>query len=191
VGVAGPSNVLGRSSILHPQHSFSNHFSSMCSNDVDTKDLVSLFVSEHLDEALSVIVGSCPAVSLEQKVAFTIVNSFFFEVLLRFTHIGHLWVCVDHRRNDVVVHMTTIPNHVLYSSDPFFFSLVSKHHSLHNISNAINVAVLSLEVVIDFNLAKLVSLEASLLQLEPVSDGPPSSTHQQDITLNLLLLASS
>ena len=75
VSVASSSNVFSGSSVFHAKYSLCNHLSSVGSNDVDAKDLVSLLVSKDLDQALSIVVGPCSAVSIEGEDSLTVSNT--------------------------------------------------------------------------------------------------------------------
>jgi hypothetical protein len=75
VSVASSSNVFSGSSVFHAKHSFCNHLSSVGPNDMDAKDLVSLFVSEDLDQAIRSVVGPGSAVSIEGEDSFTVRNT--------------------------------------------------------------------------------------------------------------------
>ena len=75
VSMASSGNVFSGSSVFHAKHSFCDHLSSVGSNDVDTQDLVSLLVSEDLDQAIRSVVGSGSAVSIEGEDSLTVSNT--------------------------------------------------------------------------------------------------------------------
>ena len=75
VSMASSSNVFSGSSIFHAKHSFCDHLSSVGSNDVDAKDLVSLFVSKDLNQSFSIVVGPGSAVCIEGEDSLSISNT--------------------------------------------------------------------------------------------------------------------
>ena len=82
VRVASSGDILAGSTILHSQDSFSQHFSRVSSNDVDTQNSISLLISQNLDKSLSVIVSFRSGVSKEGEGSLRVLTAYSNELQL-------------------------------------------------------------------------------------------------------------
>jgi len=136
--MASSSNVFSSCSVLHAEHSFSNHLSGIGSNNMDTKDGIVL-VSQYLNESFAIVVGSCSAVGLKWEHALVVLLSFCLKLFFSFSNVSYFRVSVNNSWNRGVVDMTSAVNNVLNSSNAFLLGFMSKHGALDNVSNCVNV----------------------------------------------------
>src|SRR5688572_5696036 len=107
MSVAGSTDILCSSTIFHSQNTFSNHFSSIGSYHVDTKNSVSLFICKDLNHAFSVKVSSCSAVSREWESTFVVADTFCFQLLFCLADGSNFRVSIDNSWNSIIVYMAT------------------------------------------------------------------------------------
>ena len=75
VGVASSGDIFSGGTVFNTEDGFSNHFTSVGANDVDTEDSVSLLISQDLDETISIDVSLCSRVGNEGEVTLSVFNT--------------------------------------------------------------------------------------------------------------------
>jgi len=177
MGVASARDIFRGSSVLKSQYSFGDHLSSVGSDNPDSKDLISLGVTDNLDQTFSTVVGSGSRVGREGELTDVVFDSHFFQFFFRLTNVSYLGVGVDDSRNGIVVDVASLSEDVLNGSDSFLLSLMGEHSTSSSVSDAVNAGYGSLPVVVHFNLASLVGRETSLIELESASESMSSDRY--------------
>ena len=106
--VAGSGDVLGSSSVLHREHSLTDHLASVGADDPRTEHLVGLLAGENLYHTLRLIVAASSAIGGEREHTFVVLNALFLELLLGQADVGDFRESVDHAWNAVVVDVAAL-----------------------------------------------------------------------------------
>lgn len=87
MSMTGPGQIFRARSVFNGNDSFSNHFASVGTDNVCTKDPICLGIGQHFDKAFRRSVGTSPTVGLEWECSFGIFDSrcleFFFGLTYR------------------------------------------------------------------------------------------------------------
>lgn len=185
VSVAGTGNILSRSTVLQSQGTLSNHLTSVGADDVDTEKTVSLRVSNHLDQTLSVEVGLGTRVGAEGESSDAVGDLGSLELLLALADPGDLGVGVHDGGDGGVVDVTVALLDVLDDGDSLLLSLVGKHGAEGNVTNAADVGELGAVLGVDDDTAALVELHANVLEAEAFSVGATADGDKDDFGVNL------
>ena len=185
VSVACPCNVLGGRTVLEGEDALSDHFTGGCVEDVDAEHLVGRATAENLDEAISVLVGSCSRVSTEGEDTFLVRDASSLELFFALAYVGDLGASVDDTWDGIIVDVATLTKDVLDGSNALLFGLVSQHLTSADVTNAVNVRHLSLPVVIGDDLSALVHGHTSVLEAEAFGEGTAADTDEADIDIEL------
>lgn len=92
---------------------------------------------------------------------------------------------VNDRRDSSIVDVTVTLVDDLNSSDTLLLSLVGKHRSESDISNALDVLDGGVELVVDDDSTLIVELDADGFQVESSSDGASTDGDQDDVSVQL------
>src|SRR5690606_23913692 len=84
------------------------------------------------------------------------------ELLLVLANPGCFGVSVDHRRNQVVVHLRLVAGNALGDDDAFLGGLVGQHQATHHVTDGVNARHRSGAVVVDIDIATLVQGNAGV-----------------------------
>jgi hypothetical protein len=76
VGVASSADIFSGSTVLDTQNSFSDQFTGASTEDVDTQNLVSLLVSQDLDNTISIIIGLSSRVGNEREGSLVVLDTY-------------------------------------------------------------------------------------------------------------------
>jgi len=167
--MAGSSNIFRRCSIFKSEDSFCYHFTSVWSNNPGTENSISCFISDNFNHSFCVIIASCSTISHKWESTNFIFDSFSFQLFFRFSNISNFWMSIYDTWNSIVVYVTTFSKHLFNSSDTFFLRFMSKHWSLNDVTNSINIWNSSLPVFVDWNLSSFVSFKSSILKCKACS----------------------
>mmetsp|Transcript_14377 Transcript_14377/g.41066 ORF Transcript_14377/g.41066 Transcript_14377/m.41066 type:complete len:300 (-) Transcript_14377:747-1646(-) len=189
MSMAGACNIFTRSSVFHSQHALRDQLSCICSHDVNTKNFISLFVSQELHDAVSLIY--CPRTAVCHHTEFTSLefHSSLLELFFCLPNPGDLWVSVDNGRDGVVVDVAYFASNVLDTCDSVLFCLVGEHRTWNGVSNGMNAWDVGLEFVI-YQHPAAIHLDSHVFESKSTCEGPPSNSHQDDVGIKCLCVSS-
>jgi len=183
--VAGSANIFSTSTIFHGKTSFSNHFTGVGTHDVNTKDSVSLGISDNLDETIGIIVGTGTGVGNEGVATSLELNTGLLQFFFVLTNPSDFRVSIDDRGNNIVVDVTVAGSDHLRDSETFIFGLVSQHRSESNITNASDVGDVGLELRVDDNAATVINLNTDVFKAKTFSEGTTTNGEKDNISFQL------
>lgn len=190
MGVAGSGDILAGSTVLESQSTLSDHLTSVGADDVNTENAVSLGVSEHLDHALSVLVGLGSGVGNEGEGSDSVRDVLVLQVLLALADPGDLGVSVHNGGNGTIVDMAVTLLDVLDNGNSLLLSLVGKHGAEGDITNTSDVGDLGSVLGVNDDTAAVVSLEANVLKAEAAGVGSSTNGNEDDVGLDRFGLAT-
>ncbi len=155
-------------------------------DDVGAQKLPGFLVRQKFHKALRNQVRFGPAIAHERKLANFVGAALFLQRLFGQTHCGDLGRCVDHTRNDRIVHMAMPPGDLLSDRHAFVFRLMGQHWPFGDIANGVDAGDIGLPACVGHHEAAL-SRNAQRLQPQAFGIGPPSCRHQNDIRIYLML----
>ena len=215
VSVAGSGNVLRRRLVLNRKDRRGDHLTGVGANDVHTENLVRLLLDQELDGSLRVGVRLGSRVGEEGELASLVLDTLLLEVLLSLTakfgkskseqlgavknenESGHhspnpcdLRVCVDDRRNGLVVDVTVAGLDNLDSGNTLLFGLVRQHGAKGGVTNALDALAGSVVLVVNDDAASLVLLNTNSLEVEALGHRSSADSDKNDVGVKLLLLTA-
>lgn len=183
--IPSTADILGGSAILHGETSLGNHLTGVGTDDVDTKDTVSLGISDDLDETVSVVVGAGTRVGDEGVAANLVLDTSLLELLLVLTNPGDLGVGVDDGGNGIVVDVTVAGGNHLRDSEALILGLVGKHRAKGGVTNAADVGDVGLELRVNNDATAVVELDTNVLETETLGVGATANGDKDDISVEL------
>lgn len=152
---------------------------------MDTEETVSLGVSKHLDQTISVKVGLSTGVCAEREGSNPVGDVLVLQVLLALANPGNLGVCVHDGGNGGIVDVTVALLDVLDGSDSLLLSLVGQHRTEGNVTNGADVRVLGAVFGVNYDTAALIGLKTNVLKTE--ASGVRSATDSDEDGLGVEL----
>ena len=119
-----PRNVFGRRTVFHGGNPGCDHVCSARTNDVHTENFVSLFVSQDLDQPVSVHAGAGAAKRFVRKATHLVSPAVAFQLFLCKTYAGHFRPRVDNARDEQVIDMRLLASETLGNIYSFLFRCV-------------------------------------------------------------------
>ena len=114
-----PSNIFSACTIFHGQGRAGNHFTSVRSDDMHSKNLVRLLLDDELHRSFHILVRLRARVGEERELANLVPGAGLLELLLGLADPGDLWVRVDDRGNRVVVDVAVAGLDVFHGGDTY------------------------------------------------------------------------
>lgn len=188
VSMACTSNILRRGTIFERQSTFSNHLTSVGTDNVDSEKAVSLGVSDHLDHAVGVEVGLCTRVGTEWESTDAVGDLLVLQVLLARSNPRNFRIGVHDGGDAAIVDVAITLLDVLNHCDSLFLGLVGKHLAESAVADTADVGDLGAIFRIDNNPAALVELHTDVLEAESLSVGTTTDSHQNNVRLQLSCL---
>lgn len=185
--VASSSDILGRGTVLEGENGLGDHFTGVSTNDPGSEYLICLLAGENLHKTLNILVAARSTISIKREGTLIILDALLNELLLAEADVGDLRVSVDDTRNSIVVDMTAFSEQMLNGCDTLFLGFMRKHRTVDDVTNSIDMRMLGLPRLVNFNLAILVSLEACLLQVKTASERPSTDGQKHNISSHLLI----
>ena len=156
---------------------------------MDTQNLVSLLLSNNLDESLRILVRLGPGVRSERELPDLKLHALLLQILFRLSDPSDLRVGVHDRWDGIVVDMPVTRLEILHSGDTLFFGLVGKHGSKGDIADTLNSRDRGVELVINHDSAPVVDLNSNVLETETLDVWSATDGDKDDISLQGLFLA--
>jgi len=188
--VAGSANIFSTSTILHGKTSFSNHFTSIGAHDVDTKDSISLSISDNLDETIGIVIGASTRVGNEWVVTGLVLDTSLLQFLFVLTNPSDFRMSIDDGGNNIIVDMTVSSGDHLRNGETFIFSLVGQHRSKSNVTNASNVGDVGLELRVDDNATAVINFDTNILKAKALGEGTTTNGEKNNISFQSLVVAT-
>ena len=151
---------------LHRNRSLSDQIASPISDDVNPQDPIGLGVGQNLDATLGFPQGPCSSIGAIVTDPLLISHGGLFELLLSLTHRRNLWMCVNNRRNAIVVEVSVDPLHELDAHDSLLHGFVSQHRPTDDVANGKDSRHLGLVAPVDRDESPFVGLDAHILQTD-------------------------
>ncbi len=205
MSVAGASNILRAGTVLDGEDTLSDHLTGVrtydttpcekntilsrkerLTDDVNAKNTVSLSLSQELNLTLSIEVGLRTRVGRERELADLVLDASSLELLLGLADPSDLRVGVHDGGDGVVVDVPVTLADVLDGGNTLFFGLVREHRSEGDVTDALDVLHGRVELVVDYDAALVVELDADLLEVEALGVGSASYGDEDDIGFKLL-----
>src|SRR5690606_8017258 len=162
VGEDHHAQILGTGAEFHGDGTLLYQLGSARPDHGHAKNPVALGAGDDLDETGCVVGGHGTPTGGEGKHADIDLDAFGLELLLVLANPGCFGVSVDHRRNQVVVHLRLVAGNALGDDDAFLGGLVGQHQATHHITDNVNARHRSGAVVVDINIATLVQGNAGV-----------------------------
>lgn len=185
--MAGSGDVLGRGTVLEGEDGLGDHLTSVGSDDPSTEYLISLLAGENLDETLNILVATRSTVGIKWEGTLIILDTLLNKLFFAEADVGDLGVSIDDTGDGVVVDMTTLADQVLDGGDTLLFGLMGEHGAVNDVTNSVDMRLLGLPRLVNFDLAPLVGLEAGLLKIETTSEWLSTDRQKHDISGHLLV----
>ena len=167
--VAGACKVLGSCAEFHRNADFMDQVTGHGTDDVRAEDAVGFLVRKDFDKAICREVRLGTTVAHERELADLIGAAFLFQLLFGLADVGYLGVCVDHARDDVVVHVTSLTGDGFSHSHAFVFGLVGKHGTRDGVTDCVDAFDVGRPVRIGFDLTALGHLDTNVTKTETIS----------------------
>jgi hypothetical protein len=189
VSVRSSGNILGRSTVLECQNTFSNHLTGVGADNVDTEDTVSLGISQELDHTVRVGVGLCSRVGREGEGTDLVLDTGLLELGLVLADPGDLGVCVHDRGDGAVVDVAVVLCDELDDGDSLLFGLVGEHGTECDVSNDTDVRNLGAVLLVDDDAAAVVDLETDVVETETGGVGTTADGDEDNVCLELCIVS--
>ena len=191
VSVASAANILRTSAVLHCKAGFGNQLASLVVDDVDTENLIGGGIDDDLDETSGALDGLGAGVGHEVELADLVLDAGGLDLVLCLADPGDLGGGVDDAGNDVVVDVAVLAGELLRDGDTFVLGLVGEHGALvDDVADGVDAVNVGLPVVVDFDEAALVHLDADLVEAEVGGVGLAADGDEADVGVEGLLLAA-
>jgi hypothetical protein len=185
VSMASPRNVLRTRAVLHRENTLADHLTRVRADDVHAEHTVGLRLRDDLHAAVRVRVRLGARVGAERELARLVLGAGSLELLLGLADPGDLGVCVDNRRDHVVVDVAVPGLDVLDRGDALLLGLVRQHRSECDVADALDVLHGRVELVIDDDTTLVVELHADLVKVKAVGVRAAADGDEDDIGLEL------
>mmetsp|Transcript_15902 Transcript_15902/g.19115 ORF Transcript_15902/g.19115 Transcript_15902/m.19115 type:complete len:237 (-) Transcript_15902:853-1563(-) len=187
--VTHAGDVLTGGSIFHCEASFCNQLSCLAVDHMHSKHLVRLRVSQNLDETIGICVRLSTAVGHEREVSLLVFYSLLLELILSLANPGDFRVSVNHRRNQVVVHVNVSSVHALNTKNTLILGLVCKHGTIDDITDRIYTWYVRLELAVNLNLPFLPHFHTYSVEPKAVGERTTTNAHENNIRVESRSLA--
>ncbi|KAF1856457.1 hypothetical protein Lal_00048580, partial [Lupinus albus] len=182
------AQVFGAGTELHADRALLYQLRSARADHVDAQDAVGLGIGDDLDQAGGVVGSHGATAGREGEGADVDFDAFGLQGLLGLADPGDFRMGVDHRRDQVVVHLGFVAGDALGDHDALFRSLVGQHRATHHVANGEDAGNGGLAVVVDVDVAALVKGHAAVGSQQVGGDRTTTNGNDQ-LVEHLLLLA--
>mmetsp|Transcript_41496 Transcript_41496/g.125724 ORF Transcript_41496/g.125724 Transcript_41496/m.125724 type:complete len:269 (+) Transcript_41496:412-1218(+) len=190
VSMACARNIFRTRAVFHPQYSLSNHFSSIGTNDMCSKDAVGLLVSQDLHKSFTITIGTSARICRKGERPLRISHTCLLQFFLRLTNRRNFWVSINHPRNSIIIDMPSEASNCFDRRNAFLFRLVRKHGAINTITDGIDRWNSCLEVLINLDSPELISLYSQGLKSKSISVRPPASGNKNNVVFFCFLLST-
>ena len=197
--MASARNVFRRRSELHRQSRLGNQLRDVQTAHVHSEDLLytsaspsvptGLFVRQHLDQTVGLVVGARATVGLEREDSLGELDVLGLQLGLRLAHHRDLGLRVHHAGDHIVVDVSMARLDHLRSHRSLLLRLVRQHRAAHDVADGVDVRLVRAQIRVHLHEAALVHLHARLLQTQALRVGHAAHAHQHRLRLQRLLLS--